>query len=64
MGTSSPVLRQLESVCGRLNDGLLVFAMVLLVSVVLISVCQQRLPEIASLFQPIDSETGTSILEH
>jgi hypothetical protein len=63
MGASSPILRRVESFCGRLNDRLLVFAMVLLAVVVVVTVCERRLPEILSLFQPVDSETGKSILE-
>lgn len=64
MGTWSPILRRLESFCGRLNDRLLVFAMVLLAIVIVSAAFEQRLAKIVSLFQPIDSESGKSILEH
>ena len=64
MAASSPILSRIESFCGRFNDRLLVFAIVLLAIVVVITACEQRLPEILSLFQPIDSESGKSILEH
>ena len=63
MQTIFPVLRRLEILCGRLNDGLAAFAVVL-GTVIVITVCEQRLPEIASLFQPIDPETGISLLSY
>jgi hypothetical protein len=63
MQTRFPVLRWLEIRCGQLNDGLAVFAVVLGI-VIVITACEQRLPEIASLFQPIDPETGISVLSH
>jgi len=37
---------------------------VLLATVVVVVACAQRMPEIASLFQPIDPETGISMLAY
>jgi hypothetical protein len=57
---TSPVLRQLDAFCARVNGGLTVFTVLLAIVAVAVA-CAQRLPEIASLFQPIDPETGISM---
>jgi hypothetical protein len=63
MQSTSAFVRRLDAFCARLNDGLIVVAAVL-VLVVFVVTCEQQLPEVASLFQPIDPETGTSMLSH
>jgi hypothetical protein len=63
MQTTSPVVRRLDALCARVNAGLTVFT-VLLAIVVVVVACVQRLPEIASLFQPIDPGTGISMLAY
>jgi hypothetical protein len=55
------VVRRVDARCARLNDGLVAVAAVLALVFIVVA-CEQRLPEIASLFQPIDPETGTSML--
>jgi hypothetical protein len=63
MQPTSPVLRQLDAFCARVNGGLAIFAALLAIVVVVVA-CAQRLPEVASLFQPIHPDTGISMLAH
>ena len=63
MQTTSSAIRWLDALCARVNDRLTVFAVVLGIVVAIVA-CQQRLPEIASLFQPIDPEIGISMLSY
>lgn len=63
MQTTSSAIRWLDAFCARVNDGLTVFAVVLAIVIAIVA-CEQRLPEIASLFQPFDTETGISMLSH
>jgi hypothetical protein len=61
MESTFAVVRRVDALCARLNDGLVAVAAVLALVFIVVA-CEQRLPEIASLFQPIDPETGTSML--
>ena len=63
METTSTVLRRLDAFCARLNGGLMVLAAALAL-IILVVACEQRMPEIASLFRPIDPETGISMLSY
>lgn len=63
MQTTSHLVRRLDAFCARVNDGLTAFAVVLTIVIAIVA-CGQGLPEIASLFQPIDPETGISMLSH
>jgi hypothetical protein len=63
MGNTPALFRRLETFCARSNDGLMVVA-IALAAVVVVVACEQRLPEIASLFQPIDPETGILMLSY
>jgi hypothetical protein len=63
MRSTSPILRRLEARCARLNDGLTAVAVVLAIVIGVVA-CEQRLLEIVSLFQPIDTETGISMLSY
>lgn len=51
------------SALARLNDGLIAFAAVLALMVLVVAF-EQRLPEIALLFQPMDPQMGTSMLAY
>jgi hypothetical protein len=57
----SPTLRQIESFCARLNHGLAAVALALAVAVTLTAFVE-RMPELESLLQPVDAETGMSML--
>jgi hypothetical protein len=57
----SVTLRQIETFCARLNEGLTAVAVALAVAVTFTAFVE-RLSEIESLLQPIDAETGMSIL--
>ncbi len=61
MESTFVVVRRVDALCARLNDGLVAVAAVLALVFIVVA-CEQRLPEIASLFQPIDPETGISLL--
>jgi hypothetical protein len=63
MERTSAFIRRLDAFCAQLIDGLIVLAALLTIAVT-IATYEQRLPEIASLFQPIDPETGISMLSY
>jgi hypothetical protein len=63
MQTKSSAVRRPDTFCARMNDSLTVVAAVLGI-VVTIAACEQRLLAIAPLFQPIDPETGISMLAY
>lgn len=61
MWKRSPTLRQIEIFCARLNEGLTAVVVALAVAVT-VTAFVERTSEIESLLQPIDAETGMSIL--
>ena len=61
MENTPALFRRPETFCARSNDGLMVVAIALAVVVV---ACEQQFPKIASLFQPIDPDTGLSVLSY
>ncbi len=61
MWKRSVTLRQIETFCARLNAGLTAVAVALAVAVT-VTAFVERMSEIESLLQPIDTETGMSML--
>jgi hypothetical protein len=63
MQTTYSAIIRLDAFCGRANGSLTVFAVVLAIVIAVVA-CEQRPPKIASLLQPIDPETGISMLSY
>ena len=59
MWKRSATLRQIETFCARLNDGLTAVAVALAVAVTFTAFVE-RMQDIESLLQPIDAETEIS----
>lgn len=54
--------RRIDAFCARLNDGLMAVAIILTI-VIAVIFCSRSLPSLLSALQPVDLETGVSLVE-